>query len=41
MSGAWEDNYEMLRFERRGRVLTIVLDDPDHLNVVNHRMHHE
>jgi enoyl-CoA hydratase len=41
VKGAWEDDYEMLRFERRGRVLTIVLNDPDRLNVVNHRMHYE
>jgi enoyl-CoA hydratase len=41
MSAAWEDRYETLRFERRGRVLTIVFNDPDRLNAVGSRMHHE
>ncbi|MEW5420929.1 enoyl-CoA hydratase/isomerase family protein [Amorphus sp. 3PC139-8] len=41
MKEAWEDAYTMLRFERRGRILTIVLDDPERLNAVNPAMHHE
>lgn len=41
MNAGWEDHYETLRFERRGRVLTIVFNDPDRLNAVGSRMHHE
>ncbi|MFI0842554.1 enoyl-CoA hydratase/isomerase family protein [Mesorhizobium sp. IMUNJ 23232] len=41
MNAGWQGRYETLRFERRGRVLTIVFNDPDRLNAVGSRMHHE
>jgi enoyl-CoA hydratase len=41
MSAAWEVKYRTLRFVRRERVLTIVLDDPARLNAVSEPMHHE
>jgi enoyl-CoA hydratase len=41
MSAAWEAKYRTLRFSRRGPVLTIALNDPDHLNAVSEEMHHE
>jgi len=41
MSASWEANYRTLAFTRRGRILTIVLNDPQHLNAVGPAMHHE
>lgn len=41
MTAAWEKNYERLAFERRGRILTVALNDPDRLNAVDNRMHEE
>ena len=35
------DDYQHLRFERAGRVLTIVMDRPDVKNAANIRMHNE
>jgi len=35
------DQYEHLRFERRGRVLTIVMNAPEAKNAVNRKMHRE
>lgn len=39
--GAWEANYEKLSFIRRGRILTIVMNDPERLNAVGLQMHDE
>ncbi len=41
MSGDWQGAYREIAFARRGRVLTIILNDPDRLNAVNGRMHAE
>jgi len=41
MSASWEANYRTLAFARRGRILTIVLNDPQHLNAVDPAMHDE
>lgn len=41
MTAGWQDKYRNLSFARRGRVLTIVLDDPSRLNAVSDRMHAE
>ncbi len=41
MTAAWEERYEALSFARRGRILTITLDDPARLNAVSDRMHGE
>ncbi len=41
MGAEWEKNYQTLRFERRGRILTIKFNDPERLNAVSPRMHHE
>lgn len=38
---AWTDAYQHLRFERKGRVLTIVMNRPEVKNAANVRMHHE
>ncbi|MFO1284949.1 MAG: enoyl-CoA hydratase-related protein [Burkholderiales bacterium] len=35
------EGYQTMRFERDGRVLTVVLDRPDRLNAVDARMHAE
>ena len=41
MTAAWELKYETLAFARRGGVLTIMLNDPSHLNAVGEQMHNE
>ncbi len=41
MSAAWEENYQAIRFARRDRILTIVLNDPARLNAVSDKMHAE
>jgi enoyl-CoA hydratase len=41
MSAAWEAKYQTIGFARRGRILTIILDDPSRLNAVSDRMHGE
>lgn len=41
MAEAWEAKYQMLSFARRGAVLTVTLNDPERLNAVSDRMHHE
>jgi enoyl-CoA hydratase len=41
MTADWQAKYRTLRFLRRARVLTIVLDDPARLNAVSEAMHHE
>lgn len=41
MSAAWEASYQTIRFARRDRILTIVLNDPSRLNAVSDRMHLE
>lgn len=41
MTAAWERNYETLRFVRRDRILTIMLNDPERLNAIGERMHTE
>ncbi len=41
MSDAWFGAYQHLRFERRGRVLTVVMNRPEVENAANVRMHHE
>ena len=35
------DDYQTLRFERRGKVLTAIINRPDQLNAVNATMHRE
>ena len=41
MSAAWEAKYKKLRFVRRGRILTVVIDDPERLNAFGLQMHDE
>jgi enoyl-CoA hydratase len=41
MVASWESSYETIAFERRGRALTVILDDPERLNAVSHEMHTE
>jgi len=41
MSDDWQSTYRMIRFCRRGRILTITLDNPDSLNAVGKVMHDE
>src|SRR4051794_29058761 len=41
MNAGWEKNYETMLFERRGRGLTIVFNEPERLNAVSPRMHYE
>ncbi|MBL8360796.1 MAG: enoyl-CoA hydratase/isomerase family protein [Rubrivivax sp.] len=41
MADAWFERYEHLRFERRGRVLTVVMNRPEVKNAANVRMHNE
>ena len=41
MSDDWQGKYRMMRFSRRGRILTITLDNPDSLNAVGKVMHDE
>jgi enoyl-CoA hydratase len=41
MIDEWQNKYRMLRFSRRGRVLTITLDNPDSLNAVGKVLHDE
>lgn len=41
MADAWFERYEHLRLERRGRVLTVVMNRPEVKNAANVRMHNE
>ncbi len=41
MADDWFAGYQHLRFVRRGRVLTVVMDRPEVKNAANMRMHHE
>ena len=41
MSDDWQSKYRMIGFSRRGRVLTITLNNPDSLNVINKVLHDE
>ena len=41
MSDDWQGKYRMMRFSRRGRVLTITLDNPHSLNAVGKVLHDE
>jgi enoyl-CoA hydratase len=41
MSDTWFSSYEHIRFQRAGRVLTIVMNRPDVKNAANVRMHNE
>jgi enoyl-CoA hydratase len=41
MSDDWQSKYRMMRFSRRGRILTITLNSPDSLNAVGKVMHDE
>ena len=34
-------DYETFKFERRGRILTAIINRPDHMNAVNATMHAE
>ena len=38
---SYADNYEHLRFERRGGVTVVTIDRPDRLNAANARLHRE
>ena len=37
----WQTKYQRIRFSRRGRILTVILDNPDNLNAVGKVLHDE
>ena len=41
MSDDWQSKYRTMRFSRRGRILTVTLNNPDSLNAVGKAMHDE
>ncbi|NNC00863.1 enoyl-CoA hydratase/isomerase family protein, partial [Corallococcus exiguus] len=41
MTSNWQEKYSSMLFSRRGRILTITLNNPDSLNSVGKQMHDE
>ena len=41
MTPTWTEHYRALAFSRRGKILTITLNNPDQLNAVGKQMHDE